>query len=72
MSHGENIDWVKVSSSLSQDEGSKAVEMKDFFTESKKYAQNLVSLILPLPTPLSATPSSSAPPMAETTPSEVA
>jgi hypothetical protein len=31
MLHGKNIDWVKVSSSLSQDEGSKTVEKKDLF-----------------------------------------
>jgi hypothetical protein len=71
MSHDENIDWAKVSSSLAHDEGGKTANMKSFFTKAKKYSQNLVSLILPMPTPTSATPSSSAPPMAETTPSEV-
>jgi hypothetical protein len=32
ISHGENIDWAKVSSSLAKDEGGKAVNMKSFFT----------------------------------------
>jgi hypothetical protein len=32
MSHDENIDWAKVSSSLYKDEGGKAVNMKSFFT----------------------------------------
>jgi hypothetical protein len=41
MSHDENVDWVKVSSSLVQDENGKALEMKSFFTEAKKYYQNL-------------------------------
>jgi hypothetical protein len=32
MSHDKNIDWAKVSSSLAQDEGGKAFEIKSFFT----------------------------------------
>jgi hypothetical protein len=36
MSHGKNVNWAKVSSSLARDEGGKALEMKDFFTEVKK------------------------------------
>jgi hypothetical protein len=32
MSHGENVDWLKVISCLDRDEGSKALEMKGFFT----------------------------------------
>jgi hypothetical protein len=72
MLHGENVDCANVSSSISQDESDKALEMKNFFTEAKKYSQNLVSLILPVPGTLSTAPSWSAPPEAETTPSEVA
>jgi hypothetical protein len=72
MSQGENVNLAKLSSYLAQDEGDKAVEMKAFFIEAKKYSQNLMSLILPVQTPSSAAPSLSAPPVVETTPSEVA
>jgi hypothetical protein len=68
----KKVDWAKVSSSLAQDEGGKALEMKGFFTEVKKYSQNLVSLILLVPALSSAAPSSSAPLEVEHTPSEVA
>jgi hypothetical protein len=37
MSNGEVVDWAKVSSSLAQDESGKAMEMKGFFAEAKKY-----------------------------------
>jgi hypothetical protein len=57
LSHGEDVDWEKVSSSRARC----PEEMKDFFLEVKKYAPNLVSLILPTPTPSTATPLSSAP-----------
>jgi hypothetical protein len=69
MSHGEIIDWAKVSSSLAHDESDKAVGMEGFFVEAKKYSQNLVSLILPVPTSSSTNPSSSATPVFNTTPS---
>jgi hypothetical protein len=32
MSHGENVDLLKVISCIAQDEGNKALEMKGFFT----------------------------------------
>jgi hypothetical protein len=47
MSHGEDIDWVKVSSSHARG----PMEMKEFFIEAKKYSQNLFSLIMPMLTP---------------------
>jgi hypothetical protein len=56
-SHGENVDWEKVSSDYAR----RPEEMKEFFVEAKKYAPKLVSLILPTPTPSASAPSSSAP-----------
>jgi hypothetical protein len=47
-------------------------EMKEFFLEAKKYAPNLVSLILPAPTPSTTAPSSSAPAPMDPSPAEVA
>jgi hypothetical protein len=67
LSHGENIDWEKVSSSHAR----RLEEMKEYFSEAKRYAPNLMSLILPEPTPSTATPSSSAPPTLDSTPSKV-
>jgi hypothetical protein len=67
LSHGENIDWDKVSSSHAR----RLEEMKEYFSEAKRYAPNLVSLILPEPTPSTAMPSSSAPPTLDSTPSKV-
>jgi hypothetical protein len=46
--------------------------MKEFFVEAKKYSQNLVSLILPVPTSSTTAPSSSVPPVMDPTPTEVA
>jgi hypothetical protein len=68
MLHGEEIDWVKVSSSLALG----LAKMNKFFVEAKKYSQNLVELILPEPAPLTAAPSLSVPPTTETAPTEVA
>jgi hypothetical protein len=72
MSHGEVVDWTKVRSSLAQDESSKPVGMKGFFAEAKKYSQNLVFVILLVPTLSNTAPSSSATPVVNTTTSEVA
>jgi hypothetical protein len=46
--------------------------MKEFFEEAKKYSQNIVLLILPVPTSLTAPPSSSVPPAMDPAPTEVA
>jgi hypothetical protein len=67
-SHGENVDWEKVSSTYAR----RPEEMKEFFAEAKKYAPNLVSLILPMPTPSASAPSSSAPAPTDPSPTEVA
>jgi hypothetical protein len=67
MSYGENIDWEKVSSSHARG----PLEIKEFFTEVKKYSPNLISLILHVPLSLTVAPSSSAPPKSDSTPSEV-
>jgi hypothetical protein len=68
LSHGEKVDWSKVSSSHACGPS----EMKKFFAEAKKYSQRLVKLILPTPMPSTAAPSSSAPPETEPAPTEVA
>jgi hypothetical protein len=68
MSHDEEVDWSKVSSSHALG----PAEMKGFFVEANKYSQKLVELILPEPTPSIAAPSSSAPPMMNPAPTEVA
>jgi hypothetical protein len=68
MSHGKEIGWVKVSSSLTLG----LVEMKKFFAEVKKYSQKLIALILPETTPSTATPSPSIPPATEIAPTKVA
>jgi hypothetical protein len=67
-SHGENVDWEKVSSAYAR----RPEEMKNFFAEAKKYTPKLVSLILPAPTPLASAPSSSAPTPTDPSPTEVA
>jgi hypothetical protein len=68
MSHGEDVDWAKVSSSHARG----PEEMKEFFTEAKKYSQNLVSQILLAPTYSTAAPSLSVPPVTYPAPTEVA
>jgi hypothetical protein len=60
-SHGENVGRKKVSSAYAR----RSEEMKEFFSEAKKYTPNLVSLILPAPMPSTIAPSSSAPSPAE-------
>jgi hypothetical protein len=67
-SHGENVDWEKVSSAYAR----RPEEMKEFFVEAKKYAPNLVSSILPAPTPLAPVPSLSAPTPMDPSPTKVA
>jgi hypothetical protein len=67
LSHGEQVDWLKVSSSQACDPS----KMKKFFADAKKYSQKLVELILPVPMPSSAAPSSGVPPVPDSTPSEV-
>jgi hypothetical protein len=68
MSHGENVDEEKVSSSHTR----WPLEMKEFFSEAKKYLSNLASLILHVSSSLTAAPSSSAPPAPNSIPPEVA
>jgi hypothetical protein len=67
-SHGENVDWEKVSSAFAR----RPEEMKEFFAGAKKYAPKPVSLILPAPTPSASAPSSSAPVPMDPYPTEVA
>jgi hypothetical protein len=72
-SHGENVDWEKVSSYYAQ----RPIEMKEFFAKVKEYAPKLMSLILPAPassasTPSASVPSSSAPSPTDPDPAEVA
>jgi hypothetical protein len=67
-SYDENVDWDKVSSTHAR----RLEEMKEFFSKVKKYAPNLVSLILPAPMPLTAAPSSSVPAPTDSSPTEVA
>jgi hypothetical protein len=68
LSHGKVVDWEKVSSSHPRC----PKELKEFFSEEKKYAPNLVSLILPMPTSSTVVPSSSAPTPTDPSPAEVA
>jgi hypothetical protein len=56
-SHGEEVDWEKVGSSYARP----LAEMKEFFKKAKEYAPQLVSLILPTPTPATPAPMTSAP-----------
>jgi hypothetical protein len=67
MSHGEEVDWSKVSSSLALG----PAEMKGFFGEAKKYSQKLVKLILPELTPSIDAPFSCAPLVKDPAPTEV-
>jgi hypothetical protein len=41
MSHDKNIDWAKVISSLAQDDGGKALEMKGFLQKRKSILRTL-------------------------------
>jgi hypothetical protein len=66
-SHGESVDWEKVSSS----DARCPAEMKEFFAEAEKYVPKLVSLILPVPAPSASAPSLSAPAPTDPSPTEV-
>jgi hypothetical protein len=68
MSHGENVDWEKVSSSHTRG----PLEMKELFAEAKKHSPNLVSLILHALSSLTAASLLSAPPTSDSAPPEVA
>jgi hypothetical protein len=54
-SHGEEVDWEKVSSSR----GRPLSELLGFFEKAKKYAPGIVSIITPLAASLTSTPASS-------------
>jgi hypothetical protein len=61
-SHGEEVDWEKVSSSHARP----LSELLGLFEKAKKYAPGIVSIITPstassAPTPISLTPAESAP-----------
>jgi hypothetical protein len=53
-SHGEEVDWEKVSSSRAQP----LLELLGFFEKAKKYAPGIVSIITPSVASLTSTPSS--------------
>jgi hypothetical protein len=56
-SHGEEVDWEKVSSS-----GARPLsELLGFFEKAKKYAPGIVSIIIPSAASLTSTPISSIP-----------
>jgi hypothetical protein len=55
-SHGKEVDWEKVSSSYARP----PTEMKAFFKRAKEYTPKLVSQILPMPTPSTRAPRTSA------------
>jgi hypothetical protein len=57
-SHGEEVDWGKISSSHARP----LSEMLGFFKKAKEYAPGIVSLITPSTASLSSTPVSSTPP----------
>jgi hypothetical protein len=54
-SHGEEVDWEKVSSSR----GRPLSELKGFFEKAKKYVSGIVSIITPSVASSSSTPASS-------------
>jgi hypothetical protein len=56
-SHGEEVDWEKVSSSC----GRPLSELLGFFEKAKKYASGIVSIITPLAASSTSTPASSTP-----------
>jgi hypothetical protein len=53
-SHGEEVDWEKVSSSRARP----LLELLGFFEKAKKYAPGIVSIITPSAASLTSTPSS--------------
>jgi hypothetical protein len=56
-SHGEEVNWEKVSSS----HGRPLLELLSFFEKAKKYAPGIVSIITPLAASSTSTPASSTP-----------
>jgi hypothetical protein len=56
-SHGEEVDWEKVSSSR----GQPLSELLGFFEKTKKYASGIVSIITPSAASSTSTPASSTP-----------
>jgi hypothetical protein len=56
-SHGEEVDWEKVSSS----HGRPLLELLGFFEKAKKYVPGIVSIIAPSVASLTSTPASSTP-----------
>jgi hypothetical protein len=56
-SHGEEVDWEKVSSSR----GRPLLELLGFFEKAKKYAPGIMSIITPLAASSTSTPASSTP-----------
>jgi hypothetical protein len=56
-SHGEEVDWEKVSSSR----GRPLSDLLGFFEKAKKYAPGIVSIISPSAASLTSTPASSTP-----------
>jgi hypothetical protein len=72
MSHGENVDWDKVSSSMAKDDNRKVLSIKAFLEEAKKYYSKMTALILLDDVPsTSVAPSSSATPAPAATHAEV-
>jgi hypothetical protein len=67
-SHGEEVDWEKVASSYA----CPLTEMKEFFKKAKGCAPQLVSLILPTPTPSTPAPRTSAPSSSMPAPADLA
>jgi hypothetical protein len=67
LSHGEDVDWEKVSSSHAR----RPEEMNEFFSKTKKIVPNLVSMILLALTPSTTVPSSSASTPTDPSPTEV-
>jgi hypothetical protein len=64
-SHGEEVDWEKVSSSR----GRPLLELLGFFEKTKKYAPGIMSIITPLAASLTSTPASSNPSTSASMPS---
>jgi hypothetical protein len=64
-SHGEEVDWEKVSSSR----GRPLSELLGFFEKAKKYAPDIMSIITPSAASLTSTPASSTPATSASVPS---
>jgi hypothetical protein len=63
-SHGEEVDWEKVSSS----HGQPLLELLGFFEKAKKYVLGIVSIITPSAASSTSTPASSTPPTSASMP----